>query len=162
MSLIQSIFRNLPKNAQVGIVAIVAILWVGIWVVNTHQDNSMQKQVNRALLSNQSIDVSGLLPNAKMICVVPKDTHIYNDTTGIYEYLSVHRLQSLNKIINGKSQIIYDDWHLVGVDNGKYDIYRMDDRVDPNFYGARCHKKSANQPLLLTPDKTSHGKKFDF
>lgn len=157
--MITNLISRLPKHMQTMIVTVLILFVFILWVTQNLTDNKMQRQINFALSSNQSINLNTLLPNAKMICIVPKDTQIYNDTTGIYDYLSKARLQSLNKRLISLWQIVRDDWHLIAINDNNYKVYRMGDMIEPNFYGAKC--QTTNQPMIISADISTYGKKFN-
>ena len=91
------------------------LVFFGLWFFQALSSNSMQKQINGALLSNQAIDVKNLVTQDKagatFICIVPNKSLI-QDNKQMRDHLSTHQIKKLNRKLNqyGESWLMIGTW----------------------------------------------------
>lgn len=141
----------LSKSTQNQIIAVIVILWLIFWVFDTFSSNKMQKQVNYALLSGQNIELTQLLPSAQIICVVPPKRSIHGNAQ-IDHYLFYRQLKRLNRKIDPIWRMFIDEWHLVGIAEHKYEVYRMGDMTMPAYTtSAQCLSIKEHPKITIAP-----------
>ena len=136
------------------------LVFFGLWFFQALSSNSMQKQINGALLSNQAIDIKNLVTQDKagatFICIVPNKSLI-QDNKQMRDHLSTHQIKKLNRKLNPIWRIMADDWHVVAIYGQSYRYYRIN-QTNPEYLGTQCLRASDHPKIMLMP--TSAGSRI--
>lgn len=153
-------FLEQPPSTLYKMIAAGIVLVLGLWLYDGIKSRPLQKHVNVPIARGQIVDLSVMLPDAKLICVVPNGSVVAH--VSIDDYLTTSQALHLKKDTKPMRRIFADDWHIIAIGDKKYQVYHMGDIVKPNFTTTRCQKREAGRPIELLPIKESYGRKFDF
>lgn len=153
-------FWEQPPSTRYKIIAGGVVFVLGLWLYDSIKSRPLQKHVNLPIARGQIVNLSTILPTAKLICVVPNGAAVTH--VSIDDYLTTSQAMRLQKDVKPIRRIFADDWHIIAIEYRKYQVYHMGHIVEPDFMATRCQAYQVGRAVELLPTKESYGKKFDF